>query len=65
MVSSADLTVLDDVEGTAADRLYLEYVVAHHVGPIAMARTEALLDGTASPGIRAGGSRRLSNARST
>jgi uncharacterized protein (DUF305 family) len=56
---------LDDVEGTAADRLYLEYVVAHHVGPIAMARTEALLDGTASPGIRAGGSRRLSNARST
>lgn len=41
MASSADLAALDDAQNAAADRLYLELMIAHHAGAIAMARTEA------------------------
>lgn len=41
MVSSAELAALNDAEGNAADRLYLELMITHHEGAIAMARTEA------------------------
>lgn len=41
MVSSAELAALNDAEGNAADRLYLELMITHHQGAITMARTEA------------------------
>ncbi|BDX32344.1 hypothetical protein TUM20985_28910 [Mycobacterium antarcticum] len=47
MVSSADLAALNGAEDAAADRLYLELMIAHHAGAIAMARMEA--DAGASP----------------
>lgn len=41
MVSSAELAALNDAEGDAADRLYLESMITHHEGAIAMARAES------------------------
>ncbi len=40
MVSSADLTALQNAGDAAANRLYLELMIAHHAGAIKMARTE-------------------------
>lgn len=40
MVSSVELAALNDAEGNAADRLYLELMITHHEGAIAMARSE-------------------------
>lgn len=40
MVSPAELAALDDAESVAANRLYLELMIAHHAGAIAMARNE-------------------------
>ena len=41
MVSPAELAALNDAEGNAKNRLYLELMITHHEGAIAMARTEA------------------------
>lgn len=40
MVSSAELTALQNAGDAAANRLYLELMIAHHAGAIKMARTE-------------------------
>ena len=40
MVSSADLTALQNAGDAAANRLYLELMIAHHAGALKMARTE-------------------------
>lgn len=41
MVSPADLAALNGAGNAAADRLYLELMIAHHAGAIVMARNEA------------------------
>ncbi len=45
VMSDADMMTLDNATGADADRIFLEQMVTHHTGAIAMARTE-LADGT-------------------
>lgn len=40
MMSDDDMAMLDDASGSDADRLFLEQMVVHHEGAIAMAETE-------------------------
>ncbi|BBY31505.1 DUF305 domain-containing protein [Mycolicibacterium sediminis] len=40
MVSPRELAALHDAESAVADRLYLELMISHHAGAIAMARVE-------------------------
>ena len=40
MMSDADMMTLDNAAGADADRIFLEQMVTHHEGAIAMARTE-------------------------
>ncbi len=40
MMSDADMTALQNAQGTAAGKLFLEQMIKHHEGAIAMARQE-------------------------
>ncbi|WP_130176192.1 DUF305 domain-containing protein [Cryobacterium sp. SO1] len=40
MMSDDDMSMLDDASGADADRLFLEQMIVHHQGAIAMAQTE-------------------------
>ena len=42
MLTEKDLKALDDAEGAAAERLFLEQMIGHHEGAIAMARSEVV-----------------------
>ncbi|WP_137843228.1 DUF305 domain-containing protein [Microbacterium sp. 2FI] len=51
MMSDDDIAALDAAEGTAAERLFLEQMIEHHVGAIEMAEDE--LDDGADPDVLA------------
>lgn len=65
MVSSADLTALQNAGDAAANRLYLELMIAHHAGAIKMARTEVDAGHSRYATYFAQGIIPRSNARST